>query len=551
MITKHYRSFEYVKFLLLLSIAILTIGSFGILEAQALDPEPNPPLDLRVLDPTLPTVNPPAINPPGGSFSEPVTITLITSVADTQIFYTTDGTIPTKQSIPYLGPFTLQNDTTIRAKSFKTAHNESALVSAGYSIGNAFGQFYVAPSGTSNGDGSIDNPWDLNTALAHPTSVEAGATIWLRGGIYGDGTSQFQSQLSGKDGQPIKVRQYPNERATIDGFLTVFGQWVWYQDFEIMSSVLNRWGKGAGGRAGGIDIFGSNTKFINLIIHDGSVNGIGAWTPAENIEVNGCLIYFNGYLASDRAHGHGIYTQNDIGTKIFKDNIIFNNFKFGTQVYTSNGSIEGFDFKGNVFFFNGSVEGPDDIDLWVGSWKQPGDRIELVENFTYSLGNTSVLLGVKSSGSLTISNNYFAGGAFSIGVWEPLQIENNTFYGSQTGFSQTTFSGNTYYKDKPTSNQIFLRPNEYGDGRAHIIIYNWEKQDTVEVDMSGILTVGTTYEIRDAQNFFGSPIISDTYNGETITIPMKGLSVVSPVGDVPTPPPHSGPEFGTFILISK
>ena len=39
--------------------------------------------------------------------------------------------------------------------------------------------WYVSPTGTSQGDGSLGNPWDLQTALSHPAPVKPGDTVWL------------------------------------------------------------------------------------------------------------------------------------------------------------------------------------------------------------------------------------------------------------------------------------------------------------------------------------------------------------------------------------
>src|SRR5580704_7972860 len=76
--------------------------------------------------------------------------------------------------------------------------------------------WYVAPNGSSQGNGSITSPWDLRTALAAPSAVQPGDTIWMRGGTY---SGTFSSSLSGTSGSPIVVRQYPRERASIAGAL--------------------------------------------------------------------------------------------------------------------------------------------------------------------------------------------------------------------------------------------------------------------------------------------------------------------------------------------
>jgi hypothetical protein len=42
--------------------------------------------------------------------------------------------------------------------------------------------FFVSPEGTSGGDGNAQSPWDLQTALSHPDSVQPGDTVRLSGG---------------------------------------------------------------------------------------------------------------------------------------------------------------------------------------------------------------------------------------------------------------------------------------------------------------------------------------------------------------------------------
>src|SRR6478752_7652244 len=104
--------------------------------------------------------------------------------------------------------------------------------------------FYVSPSGSASGSGSITVPWDLETALDQPSAVKPGDTIWLRGGTY---TGHFVSALKGTKNKPIVVRQYPGERATIDGnyggnevTLIVNGQYAWFWGFEVTNSDTGR-----------------------------------------------------------------------------------------------------------------------------------------------------------------------------------------------------------------------------------------------------------------------------------------------------------------------
>ena len=72
-------------------------------------------------------------------------------------------------------------------------------------------QWYIAPNGSSGGDGSQARPWDIATGLNGPSAVKPGDTIWLRGGNYGNGTTIYNSRLKGTAAAPVLVRQYPGE----------------------------------------------------------------------------------------------------------------------------------------------------------------------------------------------------------------------------------------------------------------------------------------------------------------------------------------------------
>jgi hypothetical protein len=128
-----------------------------------------------------------------------------------------------------------------------------------------------------------------------------------------------------------------------------------------------------------------------------------------------------------------------------------------------------------------------------------------------------------------------------------LSMTGNTFVGPIIGFTQSQYSNNTYYSSRPTGVRVFLQPNTCETGRANIAIYNWDLAPTVGVDLSDILSVGSTYEIHNAQDFFAAPVLSGTYDGIPIEIPMTGLTVAKPIGW--NAPPATGPEFNSFVVI--
>lgn len=75
------------------------------------------------------TLQNPVISPNGGNFSESVTVT-ITAQSGAYIFYTTDGTTPTINSTLYTSPFTVTNDTVVKAIAVKAFCYDSEVAVA-------------------------------------------------------------------------------------------------------------------------------------------------------------------------------------------------------------------------------------------------------------------------------------------------------------------------------------------------------------------------------------------------------------------------------------
>jgi hypothetical protein len=81
------------------------------------------------------------------------------------------------------------------------------------------------------------------------------------------------------------------------------------------------------------------------------------------------------------------------------------------------------------------------------------------------------------------------------------------------------------------------------------VVINWSRQGTVQADLSGVLQSGDTYEVRNAQDFYAAPVVSGTYGGGSVTLPMTGLSVAQPVGNAPRRAEPTGPEFNVFVVL--
>lgn len=444
---------------------------------------------------------------------------------------------------------------------------------------------YVTPNGSTSGPGTLADPWDLNTALS--CALE-GDTVWLRGGVYG---GDFATALTGTASAPILFRQYPGERATIDGTLRADGAYLTFWGFEIMQSTPHTYGLQANTDAG---------HFINLVVHDAGSQGVSFWTPGENAELYGCIIYNNG--TRDNLD-HGVYVHNETGTKQVSDNVLFDNFAIGIQVYasSSNPAIRNVQVEGNVAFNNGSISS--DVasrkNLLISAQVPTSGMVARDNLLYYSPGEDGVQLRLGNvdpadNRDIVVDSNYAVGGAVGLQMrlqWSQAEVKSNVLIGDAstdvvwTGGSEAGYQwgGNTYYRDSmasawlqndvpyvyagwksatglggsdqpiatgPSATKVVVLPNKYETGRAFIAVYNFALQAAVDVDLSGVLTPATKFEIHNVQDVFGTPLVSGTYAGGTVSIPMGGVQPPAPIGRPTRQPPKTGPSFDVFLVTS-
>jgi hypothetical protein len=451
------------------------------------------------------------------------------------------------------------------------------------------GSFYVSPTGSASGDGSASRPWDLPTALSGGRGrVQPGDTIWLRGGTY---RGVFTGNLNGTAAKPIIVRQYPGERATLLGnggqygmTLTIVGSYTWYWGFEVVGDP----------RSIGycIDHRGTNTKVINVVVHDILSNAIASGTDGRGTEVYGTIVYNIGPKPGTHLGGYGIYVGNQLTspTKTVRDNIFFNTAGYGIHAYNTHTQVHNLVFQGNVLLNTGLVRRDPDILLLANG----STNVTFANNYTY--GNRSGWAasfndgGPASSQSITVTGNFFHG-TTQFAPSTTATVSNNTFYaagpalvgdvlttkGSMAGW---TWATNAHYRSAtaaawrhngvnstlsgwktttgrgatdanpgtaPTGTQVIVRPNAYEAGRAHIIIYNWAQAANVSVDLSGVLRAGQAYTIVNAQNFYGAPVASGVYAGGTVNLPMAPVQSAAPLY-ASLPSVSTGQTFQVFVV---
>jgi uncharacterized repeat protein (TIGR01451 family) len=306
-------------------------------------------------------------------------------------------------------------------------------------------------------------------------------------------------------------------------------------------------------RGDGVHSEGRGTRFINLIVHD-MRNGIGLWRNALGGELYGSIIFHNGYDAADRGHGHGIYTQNEGGNRRIVDNIFFSGFGAGIHAYGSSAAaLDNMHLLGNIIANSGALSPRGNAAIVVGGGVLARDPVA-TDNYVYTaLKRGSIHFGWDvGCTNLAATGNYFA----LLGTY-PLVLEkcdgvikNNTLLGFVSDQQMARYPQNQYGTAPPTVNQVFVRPNQYERGRAHVAVYNWTRSPSVSVDLSAAgLELQQGFEIRDAQNFYAPPVVRGVFTGSPVLIPMQGLQPMQPVGNTTLPPKHSAPEFGTFVVL--
>jgi hypothetical protein len=292
------------------------------------------------------------------------------------------------------------------------------------------------------------------------------------------------------------------------------------------------------------------------------MKAFGMLAPATNVSFDGVISFNNGSIrvASEDKEAN-LFAGTD---RIPADQIsVTNSFLYHTPGTIGEQMHFGFDLLDNrrLTVQNNFVAGGHvniDVEQWqsavvtdntfyipsLGSWNTqhmallrmpsgyPPSALTWDRN-TYFDGAPPFNNGIRYTFGLFGAKNNLGGGTLSYPEWQ-----------AATGYDRNS----RYVPANPTGVQVFVRPNQYELGRAHIVIFNWDLRSSVDVDLAQVLKIGDTFEIRDVQNYFATPIVSGMYTGSLTPIPMNLTAVSRPVGNVPTIPSHTAPRFGVFVV---
>jgi hypothetical protein len=438
--------------------------------------------------------------------------------------------------------------------------------------------YYVAPAPTGSplANGSERHPWDLATALAggptRGTRVQPGDTIWVRGGTY---RGAFRSTVAGSDGAPVVIRQFPGERAVMDGAgstsstLYVTGAHSVFWGLELTNSDPARSTSSADVnlRPNAVVNDASYTKYVNLIVHDG---GVGFYNEPKSVDVEiaGCIMYNNGWQGPDRGHAHALYLKSFVGPLMARDNILFNQYGYGVHAYTNSktGKLMNISIEANIAFNNGALatQRAAASNILLGGADYAGGDV-VRDNVAYysptlTGAGANMMIGYRTlrNGDVIVENNFLVGGSpvLDFGFWSAARVSNNMLLGGGVRGAvvrRDAAAVGQIWRDNteraaPSATRVIVHPNLYEQGRAHVVVFNWGNDTTAQVDVSGVLAAGDRYDVRNVQDLFGAPIASGTAAGTTISIPLRGVEPPIPVGLTASRAPKTGPAFDVFLI---
>jgi len=465
-------------------------------------------------------------------------------------------------------------------------------------------QWYVSTNGT--GIGTFASPWNLQAALTN-SAINAGDTVWLRGGVYvptatnvaSGGAVQWWVNLTGAVNNLITFRPYTNEAAKIDrewylndsGFLR-FRDLEFYDSMKGHNPTNNSYPSGPwvhfsceGDGPGG-------NEWINCVIHD--VDNV--WEKnASGASVRGCIIWHAGLNHLE----HVCYPS----PQTFSGNIV----AWHVNDVIEHPGYNNFLMQSNVIFGGGQTTTDESRDVLLDdptkSWTVAynylynyypnGPRYSMFypQMFSYSQGSICVMnsnvmaspnpivfadvafSSVSILGNTIHMNALDGGNALERVGHQGLWTVNNNHYTAQSPASVVFYDNNTSltfaqwkstYPGLDTAStatnsvfppdQIYVIPNQDQAKRAHIAVYNFTHAGNVTVNLSGVLSSGDAYQLYSAQNYNAGAIRSGTFNGTSISIPMTNLTAAHILYGTNwglTDPPPTSPEFGAFVLIGS
>lgn len=463
--------------------------------------------------------------------------------------------------------------------------------------------WYVAPGGSSNGEGTIAKPWSLHFAFRNTAKIRPGDTLVVRGGTYtlpngsnSDSRQRLESHLSG-----VTVRPYPGEHVVLDLFnpnveykqFDIKGTNSTYIGFEVFNSDQKSRVSKIGGpwpidvNRGSIGVYGDGNTIANFIVHDLN-GGVGMQNPGAGT-IYGSINYNNGWQGPDDPHGHGCYSQGR--NKVIEATISINQFAVGQHFYgTGNATMRDIQILDNFVINSSAGQGVGynpQREVLIGGGMR-ADQIEFSRNVVWEGRQISTIdlgYGGQQNGTLIANDNWSFNGVRFLGSWESVTFQGNTvvsphrvvdymppgtmgphnwhanaYFSSSAKpfairgqpkthgefFRATGFDQFATLKPAPTGVQVWVKPNKFEPGRAHIAVANFSGATSVNVDLG--LAGGTTYSVFSIGDLRNA-VQTGSYSGP-ITLPLGTQVMPAPIGGTGKPTVHLDSRFNCFLVTS-
>ena len=177
--------------------------------------------------------------------------------------------------------------------------------------------------------------------------------------------------------------------------------------------------------------------------------------------------------------------------------------------------------------------------LQMGRWQQAIISGNLI-------WGPEVVASVRPPGSTAFGNYTWDANTYTLtGQAHPFVIageeesaENQSSSSIERWRQTTGFDSNSKFieeqEGRPAGTWVYVRPNRYEPGRAHIAVYNWAQQEQVGVDLSDALSVGDSYVIRNVQDLYGDAVVHGEYDGKLVAVPLLQSAIA--------------PDFDAFVV---
>ncbi len=150
---------------------------------------------------------------------------------------------------------------------------------------------------------------------------------------------------------------------------------------------------------------------------------------------------------------------------------------------------------------------------------RPSRNVRAVENYLYRV-NMQIGYSAPHNEDCEIRDNVILGGGLQINKFKIAVKEGNLVLGKNDP------------RPKDADVRIVLRPNRYDPDRAHLAVFNWARKPAIDLTPKSFLKTGETYRLMDPRRLYGEPVLSGTFDGKPIRVPLDG-------------------EFAAFVLLRK